>query len=331
MSRPSLVRWAARWYWGSAIGLTLVALGLFVVNVVDYLPYRLALRRVERLDPEALRAIGDACIREEQLGHREVSGDEIPREFRSLKPLRISFDPRSTEVQLQETIYSNPFGRYRGYDLTLYVFLKISTTSENQIITCVSNGRGKQTMRTLWERHPDVSRRVDPKDRIVTVTQMEMHSQREWIVRPAELLVVDRPYTVGSGPAIAARIPLEPKQRTEIESAIASIDSQTRGHLFDSGALDGILLRISFAADGSHRNDDVELDNVWRDEAAPLTNAISAAAGPAYVIRFPEIVQEMNADQHFTPIIMTWEEHERREFSVFPWWCFWPRLGIARQ
>ncbi|MDO8544072.1 MAG: hypothetical protein Q7S40_26830 [Opitutaceae bacterium] len=49
MSRPSLFHWVYRWFLGGVITLALFATALAVVNVIDGLPFWLALRRVMNL------------------------------------------------------------------------------------------------------------------------------------------------------------------------------------------------------------------------------------------------------------------------------------------
>lgn len=319
MSRPSLFRWLARWLIGSVVCLGLFAVGLVAVNAIDYAPYGLALRRAEKLTQADLGSLAAACTRYEKRGHQRLFGDDIPADFRELNPVRVSIYPGSSDISLLEK------GDNR------YVFIRVSTSPENQEIDLVSYSGTKQESRRLWEKHPEFTRRLNPIGRIVTIAQWDMHSGREWIVLQDRLLVIDRHTTVGGSDQIAANFPLKAEDRSAIENAIVSLPAEVRGRAFDAGAMDGISLRVSFSSDGTpNQSTDIVLENTWRGELNELVDVVSKAVVNAPAIPFREIVQRMDIlEGQPPPIDLPLPEYERRRWGIrLPWWCWWPRLSF---
>lgn len=323
MQRPSLVRRMKLWFWGGVIIFALFVICLAVVNLVDAFPFWRAMRRVRQLDPNSARAIAEACTRYEKGGHQRLLEGDIPSEFLSLKPVRVSFYPGSSDIALFEP---NDFQ---------YVFLRVSTDSKNQTVVCVSAGLDGQRSHVLWERNPEFTRQVNPIGRIVTVTQSAMSEARSWIVRESELLVIDRSGAISHPAQITAVVPLSLTQRETIESAMRSIGPEIRGHVFDSGSLDGLHLSISFTNDGNQGEEDIVFMNAWRDEIGPLIAAITNVAGKENVIEFPESIRRQRASfadgaNSLDRVRTLAENKRRREYAPRPWWCCWPQLGWVK-
>lgn len=306
-----------RWWTYSAVGLVLVALGLALVNAIDYAPYGLAMRRAATLPDADLESLAGTCTRYEQRGHQRLFGNDIPADFRHLKPVRVSIYPGSSDISLLEN------GDER------YVFIRVSTSAENQTIDLVSfNGR-QQESRRLWEKRPDFTRRLNPLGRVVTVAQWDMRSGREWIVLPDVFLVIDRSTTAGGSDQVVTERSLAAEERAAIQHAIARLPPGVRGRAFDAGVIDGIGLRISFSTDGApNSGTDIVLENTWRSELDGLINSISKAAGNDHAIPFADVVRRMES-QHGRSVAtsLPLREHESRLWSVqLPWWCWWPRF-----
>jgi hypothetical protein len=294
----------------------LIAVVLGIVNLIDYAPYGLALRRVRQLTAEDLAALAAACTRHETRGHQRLFGQEIPAEFRALKPVRVSIYPGSSDISL--------LGKEERY-----VFLRVSTSKENQDIHLVSSSGRRQRQKLLWETNPEFTRRVNPVGRLVTVSQWGLHDSREWIVLADRLLVIDRNSYVGGSDAIVADYPLRDTDREAIRGAIATLPSSVRGQAFDSGVMDGIGLKVSFSADGSPNNEtDILLQNVWRSEVETLLNAISAVAGKDHWIGFASSIEQMDfirSRPEATSMSLA-DYEELYNAMPLPWWCWWPRF-----
>lgn len=309
-------RWA-QWAIRTAFCLVLIAIGLIVANVGDYAPYGLALRRATKLTNTELESLAGACTRHEQGGHQRFFGHDIPVEFRRLKPVSVSIYPDCSDITLLEK------GDVR------YIFIRVSTSAVNQEIDLVSYNGTAQESRRLWEKHPELTRRLNPAGRVVTVTQSNMSSSRDWIVLKDRLLVVDRQMTAGGSDQIAAELPLKAEDTRVIENSIANLPDKTRGHAFDAGVMDGVGLRVSFASDGSpNQNTDIVLANTWRGELGELIEAISQPAGNEYAIPFRGIIERMGITQgRPPPISLPLREYDQRSWgTILPWWCWWPRL-----
>ena len=306
-----------RWAIGSLVCLILIAIGSVLANVIDYAPYGLALRRAQKMTQTELKALAAACTHYEPNGHQRLLGDDIPPDFRALKPVRVSIYPGSSDVSLVEN------GDER------YIFLRISTSAENQHIDLVSYSGTKQESSRLWERHPEFTRRLNPIGRILTIAQWRLYSGREWIVLPDQLLVIDRTTTVGKSDHVAAEHPLNADGRSAIENAVRNLSTEVRGRAFDAGVTDGIRLRVSFSADGApNPSTDIVLENTWQGELSELVDVISKAAGQDHAISFSEGVGRMHFPEGLPPMNLPLSEYERRGWGTrLQWWCWWPRIS----
>lgn len=293
---------------------------LAAVNIVDALPFCLAVRRIHRMSSAEVKDLAAACSRLEPGGHQRWLKPDIPEAFRALKPVRVSIYPGSSDISLFEK------------DDMLYVFLRVATTPDNQKVECVSSGPNGQHFHVLWQRDPPRAAQSQPMNRIVTVTESTMHSSRHWIVLPQEIVAVESPYSVGAADAIT-RWPLNEQARAEIDAAIGGISSEIRGHAFDLGAADGRNLRVTFTPSGDAGTDDIVLCNAWRPELAPLVEAISRVADQEHKIRFAEYIERSEREFSEPPRIqvMTLRAFNRRQNWIpLPWWRLWPRLEMAK-
>lgn len=155
MSRPSLFRWMTRWAIGSVVCLFLIALALVAANAIDYTPFGLALRRANKLSVADLERLAAACTQYEKGGHQRLFDDAIPADFRALKPVRVSVYPGSSDISLLE----------KGDDR--YIFIRVSTSAENQEIDLISYSGRKQENQRLWEKHPELTRRLNPVSTVI--------------------------------------------------------------------------------------------------------------------------------------------------------------------
>jgi hypothetical protein len=315
MRRPFLIRLALRWSWAFLILVGLGVLGVFIVNLVDYFPYERAMARVERLDEKALRAIAEVCELREKAGHQRLSGKDIPGEFSALKPVRVSFYPGSTDIALWEP---NDFA---------YVFLRVSTNLKNQVIVAVDSDYRRQHSRTLWERNPEFTKSVNPSNRIVTLTIMDMHSSQEWILQSDALLCINWSYSSWQADEISTRVVINPEQLAEFQNAILSLGSDIRGHAFDPGGADGVTFNVSFQSE-AHGNDDIILARTWREELRPLVNAIVHTAGNKDTAHLQDCVAWVSNEDHCFPATdypLASYKHRMSDMPL-PWWRIWPRF-----
>jgi len=315
MRRPFLIRLALRWSWAFLILVGLGILGVFVVNLVDYIPYQRAMARVEHLDEKALRAITDVCALREKAGHQRLFGKDIPQEFSALKPVRVSFYPGCTDIALWEP---NDFA---------YVFLRVSTRPKNQVIEAVDADYRRQHSRTLWERNPEFTKSVNPSNRIVTLAIMGMNSSQEWILQPDALLCINRSYSSWQADEISARVVITPGQLAEFQNAILSLGSDIRGHAFDPGGADGVTFNVSFRS-GGQGDDDIILARTWREELRPLVNAIVRTAGNEDTANLQQCVAWVTNEDHQFPATDYPLARYRHRLSDLPlaWWRIWPRF-----
>jgi len=315
MRRPFLIRLAVRWSWAFLILVGLGILGVFVVNLVDYFPYQRAVARVGRLDEKALRAIAEVCVLKEKAGYQRLLGKDIPEEFSALKPVCVSFDPGSTDIALWEP---NDFA---------YIFLRVSTSLKNQTIVAVDADYRRQHSRTLWERNPEFTKSVNPSNRIVTLTILGMHSSQEWILQPDALLCINQSYANSQADEISTRVVITPEQLAEFQNAILSLGPDIRGHAFDPGGADGVILNVSFQSEGQG-DEDIILARTWREELRPLVNAIVHTAGSKDTAHLQDCVAWVSNEDHRYPATDYSLARYRHRMSdiPLPWWRIWPRF-----
>jgi hypothetical protein len=103
VTRPALFRLTKRWFWGGVIVVGAFLLVLAVVNVVDALPFCLAVRRIHRLSPQELETLASMSRRIEQGGPVRWSGQDIPTPFQALKPIGVSMYPRGRPTSRSST------------------------------------------------------------------------------------------------------------------------------------------------------------------------------------------------------------------------------------
>lgn len=312
---PSLFFWFGRWFFFGLIGGLLFVGALFVANAIDYYPYYRAARLDRALGPEGLRKIADACSALEKQGHVRLEGDQVPAPFHALHPSRVEVSPGSTDIEL-----------YQRHDI--YAYWRISTSPRNQDVLWFTNSGGAQSSRTLWIKRPEVAAETRPSGRIVTVSEDRRREEREWIVLPSEIRVVDRSWAAGGAETIVGTAAVSLEQKKEIETAIGLI-SGFRGHVYESGVLHGVSLNICFSETGT-RADDIKLRNTWSQEVAPLLNAISSNVPEELAIDFQQEIQDQDYAKPEYQTVHTWEEIDGRERLQLPWWCIWPRVAALR-
>ncbi len=311
-----LTIWPKRVGWGLVYLVAAAAIGFATVNAVSYFRYRQAWNIGDRLTRDELREMAVACAEFEKQGYESRRAEAIPAPFRKLNARSATFAPGYSDFDL-----------YSAGQIS--VWIRISTSEQDQEICVYDNLRVPQGSRVLWRKNPAFAEQRNPTGRLVTLTEYRMHGARDWIVLPNEIRVIDREYTVGSADAVAAVVPLAKTDRQKILAAIAAIPAGIRGREYTSGAEDGIGLHIGFSGDGKLRAaDDIRLSNTWRDEVEPLIECVSSCLSAENAIRFKSKVTQEPFFDPKNQSSLTWTEMTARErrWMPLPWWCVWPRF-----
>jgi hypothetical protein len=299
----------------ASVELVVVAIvGFIAVNAISYLKFQRAWHIGDRLTPDELRQIATTCAEIEKRGHQRLTADEIPAPFEKLKARSATFYPGASDFRLYGVGECG-------------VWMRISTSKQDQEISVFTNFLVPQGNVVLWHKDPAFAAPRQPTGRLVTVSEHRMHGGREWIVLPDEIRVIDRNHFAGGADSVVASVPLSESCRQKIVAAIAAIPSEIRGREYTSGAADGLNLHLAFSDDGHHAADDIGLANTWRDEVGPLIDSVSACLPAKDAIAFKAVVTEIPFDPR-PQFSSTWAElaeGERRLMPV-PWWCVWPRF-----
>lgn len=306
------------WWKRIAWGLLLVAgtafLAVALANSADYVRFHRAWSIGERLGVDGLREIGTACTEvENKGGPQRLSASELPAVFQSIGVKSATFYPGSSDLLLYE----------RG---DAYLFMRINSSRDNQRILLFTNSSGAQRQKILWIRNPEKIAMFEPRNRTVTIEEGS-DDGRCVIVLPNEIRVFHRNNYVGGTDALLAVAPLSVAQRDMIAAAIAAVPASVRGREHTSGGLDGRSLRISFTSDGSRGLDDIFLKNAWREEVAPLVDAVSGCLPLGQNIDFKANLLRFS-DLNAGPLTAwTWAQKDAMQPQpAVPWWCVWRRL-----
>jgi hypothetical protein len=301
--------------WALAGIVVIAAASVVALNIRDYVRFQRAWHIGDRLNPDELRRIADACLELEQGGGpSRFNASALPPTFKALDAVSATFFPSLNDVLLYE----------QG---EIYLYLRIQGENDQQRMFVFTNSFGRQQTKVLWARDSANAARLHPTNRLVTITESHMGYGREWIVLPNEVRVLWRSYRTRSSDDIEAAAVLSDVKRREIEAAIAAIPRSARGREYTSGADDGMRLIISFTPSGMQRSDDFVLANTWRDEAGPLVEAISSCLPSEHAIGFKAAVTTPHPwndpKQQYS---YSWAELHARELRpVVPWWCVWRR------
>ncbi len=307
--------------WSKRVGLALAglvavaAIGFATVNAISYLQFRRAWHVGDRFTPEELRKMAAACAETEKLGHRRFVADAIPAPFHRLKARSATFYPGCSDFLL--------------YGIgEIGVWMRISTSKQDQEISVFTDFLVPQGNTMLWHKDPAFAERRNPVGRLVTISEYYMEGGRDWIVLPDEIRIIDRRYTVGSSDSVAGVVPLSEFSRRRIVAAIAAIPAEIRGHMYTSGAMDGVSLDIGFSGSGRRQAADIKLSNTWRDEVGPLVESISTCLSTKDAIDFKSVVSRSSFFDPKCQFSLTWAEQNARErhWRHLPWWCVWPRF-----
>lgn len=300
-----------------SFGLLAVGVVAFAAaNILDYYRFNTAIRRIENLSEAELNALAAAAAR--------IDVHDRPhslRGFEALRPISASLSPALSDFLIYELKPTKP----RFEDDIVYLYVRITTSRNNQQIFYFTNSEGKQRSKVVWNRNPEFVRRHAPKDRLLTITQWSSDT-RTWIVLRDQILVVDDAGTVGSEPTIVGNVLLNSDGLSRIKHAIASLPPDACGKNYRADhVLDGTNFVIRFTADGEPSHDDVEISNTWVEEFQPLLNAVSELSPPDLPITF---IERLTSDAYLRnepTIVRTLEEWDRINWGKpnTPWWCVW--------
>jgi hypothetical protein len=287
-------------------------------NAWDYFRFHAAIWRVEGLSEEQYRALGDAAAHV-----KDHVRTKDPEGFELLKPIRASLYPGSSDFLLYELRPTEP--RYE--DDHIYLYARISTSPNNQVILYFTNSEEKQRSKVVWNRNPEFVKRHSPAGRILTITQWNRDG-RSWIVLPDHILVIDENGYVGGEPSIAGTVALDEAGIARIQDAMNKIPASMRGKDYRAdGVLDGINLNILFDSEGKEGSDTISISNTWVEEFRPLLTAVSELSPADCPIHFIEYMTTEAHLRDYPTTVRTREEWDKILWSEpnTPWWCVWRR------
>lgn len=303
-----LRRWLSRLGWLVGALAALALAGLMVANWLDYRRYSWAAHFERSASPEKIRELARACFALGKAGYSDPT--TYPPIIAELKPRWVSTGSDDAQIGL----YGHDEDRDR------VVFLVFHEREGNLVVSVCDYFRGSYKGRPIYVQDQAAYDFLHPHGRIVTLGQWTMGDYGEWIVLPDELRIV-------VGPKVFRR-PISAAEREAAEAAVRAIPPEVRGQRFDIKALDGIRLRILFAADGRPGTGDVELDNTWREEVGPLADLVARLSPKEAEFRFGpgEEREAMGLRDRWIERIPV--EQPERTAPATPWWCLWPRLRL---
>lgn len=165
-------------------------------------------------------------------------------------------------------------------------------------------------------------------DRVVTVVQSYGGSGPHWtvwVVRPGRLVVYAQSGRSSVPDELLGDVMLTSEQEAMLRQAVAKILPETRGRIrFTPDVDDGVSLSIRFTPDGSTRDDDIALGNVWRPEFRDLCTSVSSLLPSALKITFEELVESRPDQQRLAVVSRSIKEHRGAPHpKKEPWWKFW--------
>ncbi len=308
-----LLRFIARVIAG-AVGSAVLA--FVVANVVDYVRFHSAFRRVERVSGSEWKAMVDFL--------NDLTGPyegDLSRDFAALKPVEANIWGGGGDFLLYQL--SPAFPRYEGEGI--YLYARVSNSEKNAVALYFTNFEGKQRTRVLWNRDPDLARTFSPGGRIVTLTDWAMHGSRDWIVLKDRIMVVDRSGSMRD-PVLVGETKLEADELLKIQTVIRALPMDVRGkdfrHDFTS---DGFQFEISFDSDGQATPDRIRVSNAWVEQLRPVLSTISELAPKECPVEF---VHNPDVQDHLKDNLVTIRTHAEAEAFEWPkprlpYWCVW--------
>lgn len=292
-------------------------LALILVNAVDYYRFHSVIRRLESLSEEQFRTLGDAAARVTQPTRADGADG-----FDVLKPIKVNLSPKSSDFLLYELKPMKP----QFEDDNIYLYLRISTSPNNQEILYFTNSEGKQRTKVLWNRNPEFVHKHSPGGRILTINQWSMSESLTWIVLNDRILTVSNSGRTGGEPSIEGSVALDAAGLARIKVALENLPASSKGKDYRTdGVMDGIALDILFDPDGNAGPEDISISNTWVEEFRPLLTAVSELGLKDLPIGF---IEDMTTDEHLRDYPTTvrtrveWDKIEWGEPSA-PWWCVW--------
>ncbi|HEY0967367.1 MAG TPA: hypothetical protein VGD88_08265 [Opitutaceae bacterium] len=285
-------------------------------NVVDYVRFHAAFRRVERVSASDWKAMADRL--------RDLTGPyqgDPLRDFAMLKPIKANIWSGGGDLLLYELSPASP--RYEGEGI--YLYARISNSERNAVALYFTNFEGKQRTRILWNRDPELTRTFSPVGRIVTLTDWSMHGSRDWIVLEDRIMVIDRSGSMRD-PVIVGETKLEADGLSKIRAVIKALPVEVRGKDFrHDHTSDGFKFEISFDSDGQETPDRIRVSNAWVEQLLPLLTTISELAPkdcPVEFVRNPD-VQDHLKDKPVTIRMLAEAEAFEWPKPRLPYWCVW--------
>ena len=133
-----------------------------------------------------------------------------------------------------------------------------------------------------------------PSDRIVTLVQSYGGAGPHWTVwavQPGKIVIYEQSGRSGVPDKLLGDIAISPDQEMKLKQSVIGIPSASKGRIwFSPDVSDGLSLYVHFTSDGSRRDDDVALENLWRPEFRDLCTSISSMVPPALKITFEDII-----------------------------------------
>ena len=300
---------------GSTI-ITLFAVVVIGANLIDYLSYRRAVELFDRLGVDQLLQFKEGFkLIATSMEYQRYDKPNIPAPFKFLDPVRVSSHGNFGDLTLYET-GNNSVSLHCDLSPTLQKIISYNTADATT------------HAKTLWTSDPALFEKLNPTNRIVTISQFRYLNQgTQWIVVKDAILVVRNS---GEEEELLSRVALSAGGLHKIETALTDLTSNVRGRRYTSGTIDGIELRVIFSPDGKEQDDDIELANTWRQEVGPLLNTISSYLEKDLRIDFESAAKRQEAEHTRYQTMKTWKEIEKendleRMHMPYPWNGQWYR------
>jgi len=137
--------------------------------------------------------------------------------------------------------------------------------------------------------------------------------QTVWAIQPGRIVVYDQSGNSGSSNRLLGDFVLQPVQESSIRKAAAKIRREAQGKMwFTPDVDDGVSLLINFARDGTLRDDDIVLSNIWRAEFRDLCVSISSVLPKELKITFEDLVTARPDQDRFTVVAVSTKDFRKR-------------------
>jgi len=308
---------------GFATAAILFTFGIVAANAIDFVRYRAALARINSLTPAQIQTIADYCQKVENT--RDFGSKDTPVVLKPLQPSYVYLSSAHCVIIL-----------YANRQLSLS--LRVKSSSQNQEVYYVSHLGGIPEVHTIWWRYPKLAEELHPTNRIVSISTSRTHrdsermENREWIVTPDALLVIDDKPQTGKmeEDCVLAKVQLRAEDTQLITKLVNEIPLKLHEKYIypvTSGPTYYSFCTLSFLSKQSNHEVTIELMRTWVSELGPLFDAIEKLCPTESPILFPQkTASEYASNPHeMLSRKKAWKMSFPRS-TERSWWCFWPAV-----